>query len=280
MKRVLLVVSWAVVGLLICGNAFADVPMDGCTEVPRTPTVIDGNTMSETAPVISSDNTVTLDFPAYCDPVDIYMAFYTSTDKLYFFADGDFTESFDAYAVGATSENSPSFSISEFTGESVLYWLVAPTNGGDLIQTLNAQIYELGYYVFDAGDGEIVGDQEEVNCEDALPTITSTTPNSIQPATLLTVKGTYFKCLDIENHTLVIDGNPSNILNIDRANNSFQIVVPMLEPGSYDLYIDFTQDQKSNAITIDIEPLSLPIDMSSDEILAPCVRIDVASTQN
>ena len=244
----------------------SDSEEDNCIEVPLTQTMIDASSIFVTAPVMINERTISINSPSYCDPIDFYIAIINSDGELLFIdSTGDLTFDLDPYAAGITSEINISFSVensflvSKITGECALYWLITPANGGDILQSLNGP-YELGYYVF-------IDDSKEVNCDEILPTITSITPNTIQPATLLTVKGANFECLDIENHALVIDAEPSNILNIDRDNNTFQIAVPMLETGTYDLYIDFTQGQKSNVIAIDIAPLSLPIDMNSDEIL-------------
>ncbi len=124
---------------------------ENCTEAPRTPTVIDANSISTTAPVIINNKTITLNSPSYCASVDFYIAIFNSADELIFVdSTGDLTFDFDPYASGITSAINTSFPIgssslaSQITGECVLYWLITPANFGNILQSLNGP-YELGW---------------------------------------------------------------------------------------------------------------------------------------
>ncbi len=132
--------------LNICGTASAE-----CLTVPEQLTVIDKTENATEAPMVFDNETFTLDFPSYCTPVDIYVAIFSPTNKLIFVdAFGGLTLDFVPYAVGTTSAINTAFPIgntplaSEITGECPLYWLVSPTNGGDLLQSLNEAVYDLG----------------------------------------------------------------------------------------------------------------------------------------
>ena len=151
-------------------------PFSECEQVPQQQNLIDQTSNISEAPVVFENNAFTVDYPSYCEPVDIHILIFNSQNKFLFInSSGDLTFDLEAYAVGTTTAISTTFSIgdspilSELSGECSLFWLVAPTNGGDIIQTLNAQVYELGYYVFDAGEAQ-VGESPDITL--LLPTDT------------------------------------------------------------------------------------------------------------
>ncbi len=121
---------------------------------PTKVTTINPQTDTEIAncPVVFKDNNFTLNFPAYNAPVDLYMALLNPAGKLLFVdAGGNLTTEFSPYAVGTTSAVNSSFSVadsplaSDLYGQCGVYWLVAPSNGGDIIGSLEGA-YELGFY--------------------------------------------------------------------------------------------------------------------------------------
>ncbi len=141
----LLLLSFLVV-LNILGIASAD-----CTNVPEELNVIDQTANPSESSVVFDDETFSLNFPLYCTPVDIYFAIASPTGKLIFVDSfGGLTLDFIPYTIGTTSAINTSFPIidtslaSEISGECALYWFIAPTSGGDIIQSINTGIYELG----------------------------------------------------------------------------------------------------------------------------------------
>lgn len=133
----------------VCGTVSAD-----CVGAPGKFNVIDQTDNISKAPVIFDNGMFDLNFPLYCDPVDIYLAVESPAGKLIFIDSTDnLTLNFLSYAARDTSAINTSFSVagsplaSELAGECVMYWLIAPANGGDIIQSLNGP-FELGFYRF------------------------------------------------------------------------------------------------------------------------------------
>ncbi|MBF0379328.1 MAG: DUF1566 domain-containing protein [Desulfamplus sp.] len=123
---------------------------------PTKVVVISPKTDEEIAkcPVVFRDKTFTLNFPAYSSPVDIYIAILNPDGKLLFVnSSKKLTTDYSPYSVNKTSKISTSFSVadssfaSEIYRQCSIYWLVAPSNGGDLIKSINGA-YELGGYGF------------------------------------------------------------------------------------------------------------------------------------
>ena len=107
-------------------------------------------------PVVFRNMSANLNFPAYSSPVDIYIAIMNSSGMLVFLnSEAQLTTAFSAYAIGTTSILNAEHSVTDsslastLTGRCFIFWLVAPSNGGDLISSLNDNIYEIGSYETD-----------------------------------------------------------------------------------------------------------------------------------
>ena len=105
-----------------------------------------------TCPVVFKDYELTLNSQLYNVPVDFYIALINPEGKLLFVdASGNLMVEFSAYAMNATLIEKASFSVadsplaSELYGQCGLYWLVAPSNGGDIIRSLEGP-FDLKYY--------------------------------------------------------------------------------------------------------------------------------------
>ncbi|MBF0229761.1 MAG: hypothetical protein HQK63_09290 [Desulfamplus sp.] len=55
-----------------------------CKNLPQSISVGDFTDNISNAPIVFNNNTFTLNFPAYCEPVDIYFAILTPDNKLIF----------------------------------------------------------------------------------------------------------------------------------------------------------------------------------------------------
>ncbi len=137
--------SFGLIIFVICNFVFAD-----CIFPPDQMSIVEDSTRA----VFDTDS-LSIDIPNYCEPVDIYFAIFNSAGDLYFVNfNGNLTRDFIPYAINNTSAIQMPVSLnssqlaSEIIGECALYWLIAPTNGGDILQTLNTGIYELGVNVF------------------------------------------------------------------------------------------------------------------------------------
>ena len=124
-----------------------DPPTEVITLFPET------NEEIADCPVGYSDSHFTLNFPAYTSPIDIYVAIMNASGRFFFLnSDGELTTDFAVYAVGTTSRINADISVadssfaSELNGQCVVYWLLAPSNGGDLIAVINDGAFELGSY--------------------------------------------------------------------------------------------------------------------------------------
>ncbi|MBF0229486.1 MAG: hypothetical protein HQK63_07840 [Desulfamplus sp.] len=124
-----------------------------CKFLPASISVIDALSDVSKAPVAFSSSTFTLNFPAYCEPVDIYFAVATPYNKLIFTdSNGKLKLDYLPYISGSKSAVNTSFSVadsalaSDITGKCVLYWFVAPENGGNILKSIESGRYELGWY--------------------------------------------------------------------------------------------------------------------------------------
>ncbi|MBF0204815.1 MAG: hypothetical protein HQK67_11015 [Desulfamplus sp.] len=156
--------------LLVCFTvntqiANADQITDGqdttsdCKSLPSSISVVDASSDVSKAPVVFSSNTFNLNFTAYCNPVDIYFAILTPDNKLIFTdSNGKLTLDYEPYTAGAKSAVNKSFSVAdsalatEIEGKCVLYWLVSPANGGEILNSVESGTYELGFYPIDGAD--------------------------------------------------------------------------------------------------------------------------------
>ena len=125
----------------------AELPLEPITKAPQ------GDAEIIHSPVIHSNNNIILNYPAYNAPADLYMALLTPSGKLLFLNSNDrLTTDFSPYVIGAQSaikniieiENDPLYH--ELYGNCGLFWLVAPSNGGNLLASIENEAYELGYY--------------------------------------------------------------------------------------------------------------------------------------
>ncbi|MBF0229657.1 MAG: formylglycine-generating enzyme family protein [Desulfamplus sp.] len=146
-------------------------PSSDCTASPKEITVVDASQDISKSPVIFNNNTFTLNFPSYCEPVDIYFAIAAPDNKLIFIdSNGKLTLDFLPYTAGAKSAIKSSFSVAdsalatEITGKCMLYWLAAPANGGDILGVINDGTYEFGFYNF---DGNVVTGELRIVSVDA-----------------------------------------------------------------------------------------------------------------
>ncbi len=96
---------------------------------------------------------IILDIPSYTAPTDLYIAFQNSSGKLLFLNSNDeLTIDFLPYAVASKSAVKRVITMKEDSlyhelyGDCGFFWLVAPTNGGDLLSSIENEAYELGYY--------------------------------------------------------------------------------------------------------------------------------------
>ena len=154
MKLYRLLIVFLIVGLLgITGNVYAEEPV--CEPSPTKIEYVDKNNDISNAPVIFNDNTFTVNFPSYCNPVDIYFAIATPAGKLIFANSSEnLTEELLPYATASNNVITKTFSIadsslaSEITGDCILYWIITPANGGNIASSLIDKSYILGFYGF------------------------------------------------------------------------------------------------------------------------------------
>lgn len=101
----------------------------------------------------------TLSFPSYMGPVDEYIAIQLPNGTLFFFGPNGFTTNVVAYNIGVTSAQRKTiynpFDVYKngqpllSAGKWVVYSLVCPSNGGDLIGAITNDFpYDLLYYTF------------------------------------------------------------------------------------------------------------------------------------
>lgn len=126
-----------------------------CVPPPAKAVVVAPTNAAEisASPVQFYNKALVLDFQSYCSPVDIYVAILTPNGTLVFVnSNGELTHDFDPYATGIKDGAKASFSVEndplafELSGEGSIYWLVAPSTGGDITYTLGSGAYELGGY--------------------------------------------------------------------------------------------------------------------------------------
>ncbi len=93
---------------------------------------------------------IDISFPCYNQAVDMYAAIQLSSGMFAFFENtGNLTSDFKAFAVNTTEAEELHYkSVSLPKGYSILYWLVVPTNGGNLLNADLNGYFELGYYGF------------------------------------------------------------------------------------------------------------------------------------
>ncbi|MBF0204258.1 MAG: S8 family serine peptidase [Desulfamplus sp.] len=142
------------------------------------------------SPVVFKDKNFTLSFPHYTPPVDIYIAIYNSGSNQLLFVDSDkaLTNDFSPYATATNGNISTSFSVevdlllysllSDFSDQYSVYWLIAPSNGGDIMQSIYGERYELGFYgvkdqqaLFEFDESQIEGNDGTQNIENLLGAI-------------------------------------------------------------------------------------------------------------
>ena len=130
-----------------CNSASAN-----CLSLPNQMTLVESTDFPSKA-VIHNDG-VSLDIPAYCKPVDIYIALFNSAGELFFVdSNGNLAFDFIPYGIGRTSAVKTSVYINDsqlITDKCTLYWLIAPANGGNFAQSVNDGLYELGVNEFDS----------------------------------------------------------------------------------------------------------------------------------
>ena len=131
-------------------------------EIANSPARIENETME-----------LTLDFPRYAGPVDIYIALVNSEGILFFLNYyGDLSTDFLAYRMGSAAAVETVLSLADaalaselYYGQCGLYWVVTPTNGGDIIKSLEGGAYELGYYGISFSTNKLIEKVQEIDSD-------------------------------------------------------------------------------------------------------------------
>ncbi len=185
----LVLMMWFAVNTQIV-NAEQNTAMAGynsdCKSIPEKISLVDVGSDVSKACVFFSSKTFTLNFPAYCNPVDIYFAILNPDNKLMFInSKGRMSLDFTPYAAGANTSINTSFSVAnsslaaEIYGKCVIYWFIAPANGGNILKSIEYGRYELGWYntddavippagssrVPDTGVTKCYNNREEIPCQ-------------------------------------------------------------------------------------------------------------------
>ena len=169
---------------------------------PHTVTLIDETSSPEEAPVymgpmvvknglptLSGEMELAIDFPAYNAPVDIWCVVFLPDGRGIVVDSAETLRSLDvegfvalARGVSGTSASGQVLSPFDINGTArpsifspwpedgiwSVYWLIAPTTGGDIMVAIENGAYDLGYYPFQVeSEGQI--DEPDILIEDASP---------------------------------------------------------------------------------------------------------------
>jgi len=150
-----------------CGTIDGYWRNDACRKEPCNPPdsassiVLSTPDEVENAPVkfwVGTDKMIGLeiDFPAYAEPVDIYLMLLNQQGPELLFVDSNnlFTMQMVSYAMGQTDALNVNIDKIGMADEDAYWggWFVAPANGGDILQSMGNATYELGVYVFSLND--------------------------------------------------------------------------------------------------------------------------------
>ncbi len=216
-------------------------------------------------PVVFGNMRANLNFPAYSSPVDIYIAIMNSSGMLLFLnSDAQLTTAFSAYAIGTTSMFNAEHAVTDsslasaLTGQCFIFWLIAPSNGGDLISSLNDNIYEIGSYETD-GSIDIFS-----------PKIVQLIPTETDAISVAWLANSSSKIFEV--HVGTSDGfTPSSATLKKEVSGEFQADISGLNAGTTYYVLVVARNQNDDAFAAEdywrVTTNSTPMEFSSDVAL-------------
>lgn len=244
------------------------------TPVPTSTNVIILITPSEiaNAPIqVSGSGSKTIlkvKFPLYDGLIDSYAVLYTSDGKHRFVnSAGELTENYEPIVMGQTTltKTMDNINISPLDIKTV-YWLVAPSNGGDLIRAMNGGAYELGQYEID--NDETYGETPDIIL------LTPTDTDKITIAWLpVTVAATPFDDMKYEVHiSKQEDFEPESLTLYNTITGKAQADVNGLEKGT-------TYFVRIVAFGNDGQKVTGKSNISTTTFTLPIIRNDTSSAE-